>query len=417
MTKKDTRESQNIVVIGGGPSAAACVETLRQEGYAGQISLVCKENCLPYNRVLVSKTMDFELEKGEFRTDKFYKDNGIDVLKGIEATSVSTSQKSVTLSNGRNLNYDRLFIATGLKANKVDIPGADLKNVMVLRDYAHSQETFALLNENAELVVLGSSFVAMEAASFCANKVKKVTVVARGTVPFKPLVGERVGAAWKKLCESQGINFVVNSGMKRCIDDGTGKVGKVELIDGTELTADIVIMGVGSSCYTEFLQHSGINVSSDGSVEVDEYLQTNVPEVYVGGDIAHAPVWSHYNQKFTIGHYGLAHYHGKVAALNMLGRKTKLQAVPYFWTRLFNKSLRYAGHGKFDDILYIGDVEALKFVAYYLNGDEVVAIADTGMEPVVSNFAELLAQGKKLYRKDVEGDDKFQWSERLHSDT
>ncbi|RZC32804.1 apoptosis-inducing factor 3 [Asbolus verrucosus] len=415
MAGRDVREAQHIVVVGGGPSGATCVETLRQEGFSGQITLVCKENCLPYDRVLVSKAMDFDINKAQFRTEQFYKDNGIEVLKGVEATAVNTTQKSVNLSNGATLNYDRLYVATGQKANKIPIEGADLQNVVVLRDYEHSRATQALLSEDIEVVVLGSSFVAMEAADYCSNKVKKVTVVARGTVPFKPLVGEAVGGAFKKLFEEKGVEFVTNSGMKRCVDDGSGKVSKVELIDGTIINADLVIMGVGSSCYTEFLKGSGLELRPDGSIEVDEFLQTNISGVYAGGDIAYAPVWSSNNRKSTIGHYSLAHYHGRIAAFNMLGKQKKIETVPYFWTKLFGKSLRYSGHGKFDDVVYVGDVDQLKFVAFYLNGDEVVAAASTGMDPVVSQYAELLAQGQKLYRKDVEADDKFQWTKKLHT--
>lgn len=113
MAKHDARDSQSIVVIGGGPSGATCVETLRQEGYTGAITLVCKEDCLPYDRVKVSKTMDFEIEKAEFRTSQFYQENGIEVLRGIEATGVDVTNKSVALSNGNTIKYDRLYIATG----------------------------------------------------------------------------------------------------------------------------------------------------------------------------------------------------------------------------------------------------------------------------------------------------------------
>lgn len=405
MARHDQRDSQSIVVIGGGPSGAICVETLRQEGYTGKLTLVCKEKCLPYDRVKVSKTMDFDIEKAQFRTEEFYKENGIEVLRGIEATSIDTKNNTVTLNNGNSLQYDRLYVATGLRANKLKIPGHDLKNVVVLRDYEHSVYTNAQLNPEIEVVVLGASFVALEAANYCLNKVKKVTVVGRDTVPFRALLGAEIGAAVMKLFIEKGVNFQMKSGMKRVIDDGTGKVGSVELADGTILKADLCIMGVGSSLYTEFLEGSGIELrQEDRSVLVDEHLQSNIPNVYAGGDIAHAPVWSYDNKKDTIGHYPLAQYHGRIAALNMLNKKTELRAVPYFWTMLFGKGIRYAGHGKYDDILYHGNVEELKFVAFYLEKDRVIAASSCMMDPYVSKFAELLSQGKKLYRKDLEGD-------------
>lgn len=404
MAKYDARDSQSIVVIGGGPSGATCVETLRQEGFVGKISLVCKEKCLPYDRVKVSKTMDFEIEKAEFRTADFYKENGIDVLRGVEATAVDPDKKTVNLSDGNSLSYDRLYIATGLRANKLNIPGAELKNVVVLRDYEHSVYTNAQLSEEKEVVVLGASFVALEAANYCLNKVKKVTVIIRDVVPFRALLGKEIGAAVMKLFRDKGINFVTKSGMKKVIGDENGNVTGTELIDGTILKADMVIMGVGSSCYTEFLKDSGLKILQDGSIEVDEHLESNIPGIYVGGDIAHAPVWSYDNRKATIGHYPLAQYHGRIAALNMLNRKTPLKAVPYFWTMLFGKGIRYAGHGKYDDILYYGSVDDLKFIAFYLQNDRVIAASSCSMDPYVSKFAEFLAEGNKLYRKDLEGD-------------
>lgn len=112
---------------------------------------------------------------------------------------------------------------------------------------------------------------------------------------------------------------------------------------------------------------------------------------------------------FILGHYPLAQYHGRMAALNMLGKNTPIKAVPYFWTMLFGKGFRYAGHGAYDDVIYHGDVENLKFIAFFLKDDEVVSATSCGMDPYVSVFAERLAQGKKLYRVDLK-DDAMAWT-------
>lgn len=410
MAKYDARDSQSIVVIGGGPSGATAVETLRQQGFTGRVTLVCKEDCLPYDRVKVSKVMDFDIKKAEFRTAEFYAENGIEVLRGIEATGVDTTAKTVALSNGNKIPYDRLYVATGLRANKLNIPGAELKNVCVLRDYAHSVHTNGQLGLDKEIVVLGASFVALEAANYCLNKVKKVTVVIRDIVPFRALLGTEIGEAFMNLFIEKGINFVVKSGLKRVLGDDDGNVTGAELNDGTILKADLVIMGVGSSCYTEFIKDTGIKMMDDGSIDVDEYLESSIPGIYAGGDIAHAPVWSYDNRKATIGHYPLAQYHGRIAALNMLNKKTPLKAVPYFWTMLFGKGVRYAGHGKYDDILYYGSVKDLKFLAFYLQNDRVIGMSSCNMDPYVSKFAENLAEGKKLFRKDLEGGDMLAWA-------
>ncbi|XP_060533498.1 apoptosis-inducing factor 3 [Cylas formicarius] len=404
MVRRDPNNEQSYVVVGGGPSGATCVETLRQEGFDGEITLVCRENYLPYDRVKVSKTMDFDITKAEFRDDKFYADNGITVLKGVSATAVDTADKFVALDNGDRVKYDKLFVATGCKPWKLDVPGSDLRNVVVLRDYEDSQYTIKQLAEDKEVVVVGASFIGMEAANYCVDKVKKVTVILRDTVPFRSMWGERIGAAVERVFRDKGVHFVNRNGIERVNDDGNGAVSEVVLRDGQVLKADLLVMGVGSTYYTDFLRGSGIGMQSDGSVETDEYLETNVYGVYAGGDIAYAPVWSHGNAKVAIGHYPLAQYHGRVAALNMLGRKVPLRAVPYFWTMLFGKGFRYAGHGKYDDIVYAGDVDKLKFVAFFLEKDEVVGAVSCGMDPVVSQFAERLSQDRKLLRQHLEAD-------------
>lgn len=106
------------------------------------------------------------------------------------------------------------------------------------------------------------------------------------------------------------------------------------------MNASLVILGIGSTYFTDFLKGSGIEMRPDGTIETDEFLRTNDLDVFVGGDIAYAPVWSHYNRKSAIGHFPLAQYHGKMAALNMLDKNKKLEAVPYFWTMLFGKGMR-----------------------------------------------------------------------------
>ncbi|CAH1981573.1 unnamed protein product [Acanthoscelides obtectus] len=411
MVSRNKCDTQHIVVIGGGPSGAICVETLRQEGFCGQITLVCAEKYLPYDRIKVTKVMDMPIEKLQFRDPDFYQKYDIKVLTNTKATGVDIENRKVSLSNGCPLNYDKLYIATGAKPRKLNIPGADLKNVIVLREYDDAAYTQSQLSDQKEVAILGSSFIAMEAACFLSSKVKKVTVVLREDVPFKASLGPEIGSAFKKVFEEKGVHFAINSGMKSIIGDDCGNVKEVELNDGTIIKADLVIMGVGSTFNTDFLKDSGLQMLNDGTIEVDQYLQTNKENIFVGGDIAYAPVWCRHNKKASIGHFGLAHYHGKIAALNMLGKQKELQTVPFFWTVLYGKSVRYAGHGLYDEILYSGNVDELKFAAYYLKGDEVVAISSCQMDPIVSEYAERLAQGKQLYRDDIKAD-MMAWRQR-----
>lgn len=132
----------------------------------------------------------------------------------------------------------------------------------------------------------------------------KVTVIGRGDVPLQTIFGREIGGAIKRMFEEKGVEFRMNSGIKRCLGEN-GVLSSVELDSGEVLKADLAIIGIGSTLFTEFLKKSDVEVNPDGSITVDEYLQTNVPDIYAGGDIAHAPVMAIGGKRATIGHYPL----------------------------------------------------------------------------------------------------------------
>lgn len=415
MVKRDPNNETTFVVIGGGPSGGICVETLRQEGFTGRIVLVCKENCLPYDRIKLSKAMDSEIHKIEFRAADFYEEYGIETMTGVEATHVNSSEKTVTLSNGYIIEYDKLYIATGSQARKPAIPGADLDRVFTVRDYVDVESISKLLNPNAHVVCLGLSFIGLESAAYCVKKVAKVTVVGRDDVPLRHSFGPVVGQRVKEMFEKEGVEFKMQTGIKRCIDTD-GVLNEVELNDGSILKCDICIMGTGSYPYTGFLKDSGLLINQNGSIDANQYLETSISDIYVGGDIANAPVYSLANQLATIGHYPLAQYHGYIAAKNIAsGNQTPLQTVPFFWTMVFGKSFRYSGYAVPYETQIIGNLEDLKFVAVYYDIEgNVTGMASCQRDPIVSQYAELLAQGKKLTKQDFNAsEDPFAWTKTV----
>lgn len=414
MVKRDPQNDTTYVVIGGGPSGGICVETLRQEGFTGRIVLVCKENGLPYDRIKLSKAMDTPLSKMEYRGVDFYEEYGIDVYKGTEATKIDSNSKMVTLNNGFVIKYDKVYVATGSKARKPNIPGADLKNVFVVREFADSSQITNLIGADKHVVCLGLSFIGLESAAYLVKKVAKVTVIGRDSVPLRHSFGPEIGERIKRLFESEGIEFRLENGIKRCIGSG-GVVEAVELNDGTELKCDLCIMGTGSTFYTDFLRDSGIQLNQNGSIDTNLYLQSNLPDIFVGGDIANAPVYSIDNKLATIGHYPLAQYHGHIAGKNMAGKSTELKVVPYFWTVLFGKSFRYSGYGEPHETQIIGSLDDLKCVAiYYDKEGEVCGMASCQRDPIVSQFAELRTQGKTLNKASIQAfAEPFEWTQSI----
>lgn len=405
-----------VVIIGGGPSGATCAETLRSEGFKGRITLVAKEPYLPYDRIKVSKIgVVTDIEKLQARSQDYYNDANIEILKGIEATKIDADDRLVHLNNGKNIRYSALYLATGSKPRVPDIPGINLRNVFTVRNFEDSVNILSNLGSKKEkdVVVLGLSFIGLEIASSCNEKSKSITVVGKDSFPLGHIFGNEIGHSLKTLFEDKGVKFQFETTITKCNGEN-GEIKSVELANGTILPADMVILGVGTTFYTDFLNDSGIERQPNGAVVVNDKLETNLKHVYAGGDIAYAPVAAYGNKQMSIGHVGLAQYHGRVAALNILKKETQLKTVPYFWTMLFGKSIRYAGCGKPASTMVDGNVDELKFVIFFFDeSDRVIAVASCMRDPIVSQFAELLHQGKVLYKKDLK-DDPFGWTKSIH---
>lgn len=401
MTRALSSATVLFAIVGGGPSGAVCAETLRQEGFNGRVMLICRENYLPYDRVKLSKQLNYDVEKTQLRSAAFYDEYDIEVKLGIPAVGLNGVEKKIRLANGETVIYNKLYIATGVRPAKLEIEGKDLENVLVLRDTEHAKKMLQLLQSTNEIVIVGGGFISIELAAYATGKVKKVTVVMRNIVPFIKTFGKEVGERIKSFCEEQGVLFLPKCAVTKCIGEN-GILHQVEINDEFTLKADVLVMAVGTFPNTDFLHNSGVILNSDGTIIVDRFMKTNMDDVYAGGDIAYAPVYCNFNQSASVGHYPLAHYHGKIAALNMLHKDVPCRSVPFFWTMIFGKSFRYTGYGKFTNLQIIGSLEELTFVVYYFDEqDRVTSILAANKDPIVSLYAEWLSNGKHLYKSDL----------------
>lgn len=403
MAKLSSGNKDTFIVVGGGPSGATCVETLRQNGFTGKLYFITDENFLPYDRVKLSKQLDIKADSILLRTEEFYKDNDIHVIKGKKIISDSElNEKKIKLQDGTSIDFTKIYLATG--SSPRTISQADgVNKVFYLRTVEDANNIAPHITPESNVVVIGSSFIGMEAAAFCASKVKSVTVVGRGAVPFQESLGKEVGERITKLFESKGVKFVMKANVSSFEKNEKNDVTAANLDNGTTIPADLVIVGIGTVLNTNYLDGKGVELNGQKAVVVNEYLETNVPGVYAGGDIAYAPLHSFYNKNASIGHYQLAQYHGRIAALNMVEKKTSLSTIPFFWTMLFGVGFRFAGYAAgHTQVDIVGDLEALKFTAYYSNADKVLAILTVGMDPLAAQFAERIKMQKYIQKDQIE---------------
>lgn len=381
-------DGRTFVILGAGAAGAHAVETLRVAGYQGRIVMVTQEDRLPYDRTWLSKdyfTGKVSPEQMPLRSAEFYKNHNIEVLLNKQAVRVDAIAKTITFAEGDTLNYDALLLATGGKPRQLDVPGKDLQNIFTLRNFADTEHILAAALPGSRAVVIGSSFIGMEAASGLTQRGLAVTVVAPG-LPFQKILGEEIGQVFQQVHEEGGVSFQL--GRKVTQFEGNGKVEAMVLDNGDRLSADLVVVGIGVQPATEFLLGVELN-PKDQSVLVDEYLKA-ADGLYAAGDIARYPDWLT-GEATRVEHWRIAAQHGRIAAYNMAGRAVKFRGVPIFWTMQFQFPLRYVGHAEqWDEIIFNGDLPKRQFIAFYVKDNRVVAAATSQRDTETAAIYELI---------------------------
>uniref|UniRef100_A0A1A9Z0D9 Rieske domain-containing protein n=1 Tax=Glossina pallidipes TaxID=7398 RepID=A0A1A9Z0D9_GLOPL len=416
MVKRDLNDPSTFVVVGGGPAGGICVETLRQQGYAGRLVLISKEAYLPYDRVQISKTTDVKIEALQYRQQEFYDEYDIETFLNVEATKVAGAKQTITLSNGLSIQYDKMFIATGCAPIIPQVTGIDLKNVVIIRTYDDLAAISKAKDEKTKAICLGSSIITLEVAQTLIGQVESVTIVGTTDLIGNELLGDVVGERVLRLFTDNRVTVITNSDITEIFPNMNGEVEKVMLTNYKMLPCDLLIIDADVKLNTTFLERSGLKLNTDGSIDTNVYLRTSIESIYVGGDIANAPVYSIGNEFAVIRNYQIAQNHGRIAAINMIKSRSKmLRTVPFFFTKLFGKSFRFSGYGEYTDLIIEGDLENLQFVAYFINNTlKVVRVGSCGCNAVVAKFAELQSQGVSLTREDVENTE-MAWTKLIKS--
>ncbi len=384
-----------FLILGAGASAQACAEALRSEGYAGRIALATPEAEGPYDRTKLSKayvagTAD---DAGLPLRDADFQDrHRIETWTGRTATALDPDARIVTFGDGETVSYDACLIATGGTPRRLDIPGADLPGVHVLRSHADARALVDALGEARRAVVIGGSFIGMETASSLTERGIEVTVVDRGAVPLAAALGADVGGVFRDAAEAKGVTFQMEAGIERIDADGDGLA--VVLASGDRLPADVVVLGVGVTPSTGFLDGHAFR-RDDGGIETDAALRVS-DALFAAGDIAAVPGPA--GERVRIEHWRLAQQHGRAAALGMLGQPDSdpvpFDGVPFFWSGQFGLALRAVGHAdRPDERIVVGSLADRAFVSYAIEDGQAVAALAVGRDKDAAAFHHLLRRG------------------------
>lgn len=393
-------DERRFVIVGAGGAGAVAAQTLRGAGFTGRVVMLDAANRVPYDRTVLSKyalSGQKGAEKSPLQTQAFYREHGIE-RRTAEVTRIDAVAHRITCADGSVVEYDAALLATGATPVRPSMPGAGLDHVYTLRSRADADAILQQAERSRCAVVLGASFIGMEVAASLRERGLDVTVVGKEAAPFAKQLGEQVGRAFVGLHERHGVTFRLGRGVASL--EGDGQVSGVVLDSGERIAADLVVIGFGvkpATAYAESLARR-----DDGGLVVDAHLRA-APGLYAAGDIASFP---HHGDgaPIRVEHWRVAEQHGRVAALNMLGQGVRYDAVPVFWTIQYMKRLDYVGHAtEWDSIVVDGDLGKPEFLAYYVKGGRVAAVAGMGRDKDMAALTELFAMRRDWRAADFGG--------------
>lgn len=377
-------DERTFVVIGAGAAGTAAASALRDKGFGGRLVLIDREPAAGYDRTALSKfVVGGKMPADDtppLREPGFWQRQRVERVNA-HVRQVDAGQRQIEFTDGTTLAYDQALIATGGEPRALEVPGAELDNVFVLRSLDQARAINQAARKGGHALVVGDSFIGLECASALRSLGMEVIVLARHGVPFEKQFGTQVGEAVRRLHEQNGVRYRSDSQLQAIV--GQQQVEAVQLSNGERLPVDLVVVGVGVTPATSLLK--GVTLAEDGGVAVDAHLRA-AEGLWAVGDIARFPLAG---QPTRIEHWRLAQQQGRLAAHNMLGGDAPFADVPFFWTLHFGKRLDYLGHAaRWDETHIDGDLSSFEFVALLIAQGQVKAVVACQRESLMALLAE-----------------------------
>jgi 3-phenylpropionate/trans-cinnamate dioxygenase ferredoxin reductase component len=364
---------ERVIIIGAGHGGSQAAASLRQEGFAGRISLVNDETELPYHKPPLSKTFLKTPDGGSqmLRPESFYRDNDVDLVFGRRVASIDRQAGTVSLDDGSSLPFSHIVLATGARPRLPQIEGVALDGVFSLRNFADAGRIRQRTEAAQSVVVIGGGFIGMEIAHTLAGLGKQVTLLEMAPRILGRSVAPAISAYADTRARAAGIDLKVDIGVAG-MEGSNGHVETVRLADGSRIPADLVILGTGVVPNVELAAGAGLEIAN--GIVVDEALCTADPRILALGDAASFHHW-HARRPVRLESVQNASDQAKHAARTITGKAGAYRDVPWFWSDQGDIKLQTAGLS-FDANRFVvsGNPHDDAFSVWHFSGPRLLAV-------------------------------------------
>jgi NADPH-dependent 2,4-dienoyl-CoA reductase/sulfur reductase-like enzyme len=382
-----------FVIVGASLAGAKAAETLRGEGFDGEIVLLGSELERPYERPPLSK--GYLLGKAErdsiyVHPPDWYAEHDVDLRTGVTVSAIDRDAATVSTSAGEEVHYDKLLLTTGASPRRLEFLGSDRDEVLYLRTVADSEQLRAAFQPGTRVAVAGAGWIGLETTAAARLAGCEVTVIEPQPGALQAQLGPELGSVFTELHRSHGVQFRFGETAAEFVP------GVLVTSSGARVPADVLVAGIGAAPNDALATAAGLEVS--GGVLTDAALRTSDPDIFAAGDVANSfnPLLGH---PVRVEHWANALNGGPAAARSMLGQPVVYDRVPYFYSDQYDLGMECAGlpsPGSYDRVVYRGDKDALEFIAFWLSRGSVVAGMNVNVWDVNTDIQSLIRSARPV---------------------
>ena len=386
----------SYVIAGASLAGAKAAETLRDEGFDGEIVLLGSEPERPYERPPLSKGYLLGNDPRDVvyvHPADWYPEHGVDLRESVTVTAIDPGAATVAISGPEGdaeLSYDKLLLTTGASPRRLNFPGSDREEVLYLRTVGDSDRLRSVFQPGTRVVVAGAGWIGLETTAAARTAECAVTVLEPQPGARQDQLGPELGAVFADLHRTHGVEFRFG---EKAVEF---RPGMVITSGGAEIPADVLVVGIGAAPNDDLAARAGLETGN--GVLTDEALRTSAPNIFAAGDVANSfhPLLG---QRVRVEHWANALNGGPAAARSMLGQAVSYDPVPYFYSDQYDLGMECAGlpsPGRYDQVLYRGDPATLEFIAFWLSGGAVIAGMNVNVWDVNDDIQSLIRAARPI---------------------